>query len=42
VINTGIAHKEPGVGQIGAGVTRAPLACFTQAIMELEACLPTA
>src|SRR5205085_2581996 len=25
VINTGIAHKEPGVGQIGAGVTRAPL-----------------
>ena len=35
VINTGIAHKEPGVGQIGAGVTRAPLACFTQAILEL-------
>ena len=24
VINTGIAHKEAGVGQIGAGVTRAP------------------
>ena len=37
VINTGIAHKEPGVGQIGAGVTRAPLACFTKAILELEA-----
>jgi hypothetical protein len=36
VINTGIAHKEPGVGQIGAGVTRAPLACFTQAISALE------
>jgi len=35
VINTGIAHKEPGVGQIGAGVTRAPLACFTQAILAL-------
>ena len=35
VINTGIAHKEPGVGQIGAGVTRAPLACFTGAVMEL-------
>ena len=32
VINTGIAHREPGVGQIGAGVTHAPLACFTQAI----------
>ena len=42
VINTGIAHKEPGVGQIGAGVTHAPLACFTQAVQELEACLPTA
>ncbi|HSA89982.1 MAG TPA: DUF1116 domain-containing protein [Burkholderiales bacterium] len=37
VINTGIAHKEPGVGQIGAGVTRAPLACFTKAIVALEA-----
>ena len=36
VINTGIAHKEPGIGQIGAGVTRAPLACFTQAISALE------
>ena len=35
VINTGIAHKEPGVGQIGAGVTRAPLACFTQALHAL-------
>ncbi len=37
VINTGIAHKEPGVGQIGAGVTRAPLACFTQAVAALAA-----
>jgi hypothetical protein len=36
VINTGIAHKEPGIGQIGAGVTRAPLACFIQAISALE------
>src|SRR5689334_3973483 len=35
VINTGIAHKEPGIGQIGAGVTRAPLGCFTLAIREL-------
>ena len=35
VINTGIAHREPGVGQIGAGVTRAPLACFTQATTAL-------
>ena len=35
VINTGIAHKAPGVGQIGAGVTRAPLACFVQAVVAL-------
>jgi len=32
VINTGIAHKEPGVGQIGAGVVRAPMECFTKAL----------
>jgi hypothetical protein len=32
-INTGIAHKEPGVGQVGAGVVRAPMACFEQALM---------
>ena len=31
-INTGIAHKEPGIGQVGAGVVRAPLACFEQAL----------
>lgn len=35
VINTGIAHKEAGVGQIGAGLTHAPLACFTQALAAL-------
>ncbi len=31
-INTGIAHKEPGVGQVGAGLVRAPHECFTQAV----------
>jgi hypothetical protein len=36
VINTGIAHREAGIGQIGAGVTRAPLACFSQAILALD------
>ena len=35
VINTGIAHREPGVGQIGAGIARAPLACFGDALREL-------
>jgi len=37
IINTGIAHKEAGVGQIGAGITRAPLDCFTQGIAALAA-----
>lgn len=32
VINTGIAHKNPGVGQVGAGVVNPPMACFEQAI----------
>ncbi|MGH8764942.1 MAG: DUF1116 domain-containing protein, partial [Burkholderiales bacterium] len=31
-INTGIAHRKPGVGQVGAGIARAPLACFDQAL----------
>jgi hypothetical protein len=35
-ITTGIAHKEPGVGQIGAGVTRAPMECFEKALLALS------
>ena len=35
VINTGIAHKETGIGQVGAGVTRAPIACFAQSTTAL-------
>ncbi len=35
IINTGIAHKEAGVGQIGAGTVRAPLACFEKALVAL-------
>jgi len=35
VINTGIASLEPGVGQIGAGTVRAPLACFVKALEAL-------
>ena len=35
VINTGIAHREAGVGQIGAGIARAPMACFDDAIRAL-------
>jgi hypothetical protein len=39
IINTGIAHREAGVGQIGAGIARAPLACFGQALTALAASL---
>jgi hypothetical protein len=39
VINTGIAHREPGVGQIGAGIAFAPLACFADALRGLAASL---
>lgn len=35
VINTGIAHKEAGVGQIGAGITHAPLTCFSKGVAAL-------
>jgi hypothetical protein len=42
VINTGIAHKLPGVGQIGAGIARAPLSCFADALRGLAAQLQVA
>jgi len=32
VINTGIAHKVAGYGQIGAGTVRPPMECFEKAI----------
>jgi hypothetical protein len=35
VVTTGIAHKQAGVGQIGAGIVRVPMACFTQALEAL-------
>jgi hypothetical protein len=34
-INTGIAHKDPGVGMVGAGILRAPEKCFTDAFEAL-------
>jgi len=30
-LNTGIAHKQPGIGMVGAGVLRAPARCFAEA-----------
>lgn len=35
IINTGIAHKQYGIGQVGAGLVNPPEGCFTKAI---EAC----
>ncbi|MPN05327.1 hypothetical protein SDC9_152577 [bioreactor metagenome] len=32
VINTGIAHKDPGVGQVGAGIVYPPEVCFKSAL----------
>ncbi len=32
-VNTGIAHREAGVGQIGAGLVRPPLELFTEALI---------
>ena len=32
-VNTGIAHKMAGVGQVGAGLVRPPMAMFEQALM---------
>ena len=32
-VNTGIAHKLAGVGQVGAGLVRPPLAMFEQALL---------
>jgi hypothetical protein len=34
-INTGIAHREAGIGQVGAGIARAPLGCFDDAVRAL-------
>jgi hypothetical protein len=32
-INTGIAHKDPGVGQVGAGLVRPPMKIFEDALL---------
>jgi len=34
-INTGIAHKEPGIGMIGAGLVTPPFRCFAEAAQAL-------
>ena len=38
-INTGIAHRRAGIGQVGAGLVRPPMACFEAALEALAATL---
>jgi hypothetical protein len=35
IINTGMAHREAGVGQVGAGIVQPPMECFTRALAAL-------
>ena len=34
-IDTGMAHREPGVGQVGAGLVKPPRVCFDLALDAL-------
>lgn len=36
VINTGIAHRLAGIGQVGAGVVYPPMQCFEDALQALQ------
>jgi hypothetical protein len=38
-VNTGIAHRQAGIGQIGAGLVRPPKTCFEQAVAAMAAVL---
>ena len=38
-IDTGVAHKDPGVGQVGAGVLSAPVEPFKNAYIGLARAL---
>jgi len=33
VVNTGIAHRRPGVGMVGAGLVKPPFECFRKALL---------
>jgi hypothetical protein len=35
-VNTGIAHKDAGVGQVGAGLVRPPMAMFEEALVAFS------
>jgi len=36
LINTGIAHRQAGIGQVGAGLVRAPLEPFVAAFRHFN------
>jgi len=36
IINTGISHKKPGIGMVGAGVVYPPMACFEKALIAFS------
>ena len=40
-VTTGILHASSGVGQVGAGIAAAPLACFVEALLDLDRRLQT-
>ena len=42
VLTTGIAHKQAGLGQIGAGIVRSPMDCFVKAVLALDRKVQTA
>lgn len=35
-LDTGVAHKDPGVGQVGAGLVDAPMECFKKAVVAFS------
>jgi hypothetical protein len=39
VVNTGIAHRQPGVGMVGAGLVKPPFECFRQALVAFAEAL---
>ncbi|NLJ79212.1 MAG: DUF1116 domain-containing protein [Tissierellia bacterium] len=36
IINTGMAHRTAGIGQVGAGLVSPPMECFTKAMKEFD------
>jgi hypothetical protein len=34
VVNTGIAHRDPGIGMVGAGLVKPPMSCFVKALKD--------